>query len=180
MDIACRILPRALATIASGAVVAAAALPPLLQRMGGPPLPPALRHCAAALAPHWKGVALQRAARRLVRFRARRRRERVVKSTTDGLLERAALERATAPAASPALLRDMTLQELCSFFNTELQEIKRLLLPSGLQLPVARWDRSNCELMRFAVSCNMLEVVGTYQVYTWRFYPKAHPGDDGA
>lgn len=165
MDIACRMVPRALTTIAAGAVFAAAAAPPLLRCMGAPALPSRLLHgAAAALAPHWKAVALQRAVRRLARFHARRRRERVVKSTTDGLLERAALERATAPAASPALLRDMTVQELCSFFNTELQEIKRLLLPSGLQLPVTRWDRSNSELMRFAVSCGMLEVCVTVVV----------------
>lgn len=151
-------MPRALTTIASTAVLTAATVPPLLKRMGAPALPNALLTAAAALAPHWKAIALQRAVRRLARMHARRKKQRIVKGTTDGLLERAALERATAPASSPALLRDMTLQELCSYFNTELQEIKRLLLPSGLQMSVARWDRSNSELMRFAVSCGMLEV----------------------
>lgn len=163
VDIASRIMPRAL-TLVTVAVFSAAAVPPCLQRMGAPALPARLLHAAAALAPHWKAIALQRAVRRLARMHARRRKARIVKGTTDGLLERAALERATAPASSPALLRDMTLQELCSYFNTELQEIKRLLLPS-LQLPVARWDRSNSELMRFAVSCGMLEVAFVCPMY---------------
>lgn len=157
---ACRALPRALTTLARVAVFSAAATPPLLLRIGAPALPARLASITRALAPFWKACILQHSLRRLGRLRGRRRRARIVKGTADGLLERAALERenTVGSTTSPALLRDMTLTELCSFFNTELQEIKRLLLESGQQLPVQRWDRTNSELMRFAVCCGILEV----------------------
>ncbi len=159
-DVSCRILPHALVSLARVAVFSAAATPAILKHIpNAPQLPARLASIAMALGPFWKACVLQQGLRRLARFRVRRRRARIVKGTADGLLERAALEReSTTTGASPALLRDMTLHELCSFFNTELQEIKRLLLESGHQLPVQRWDRTNSELMRFAVCCGMLEV----------------------
>lgn len=49
--------------------------------------------------------------------------------------------------------------ESAALFKVELTEMKRILDSQGVKLPAERFDDTNAELMRFAASAGLMEVM---------------------